>query len=59
MKKGVKPNYDGTLPTKPEDEGHTYEFIGWDKEVTAVTSDDTYTAKFNQILKKFFLVVVP
>ena len=42
---GVMP----TIPTdvkKPGDTNNEYKFIGWDKEVTAVTKAETYTAVF-------------
>ena len=42
VKKGVLPTYDSETPKR---EG--YEFVGWDPELTEVTADVTYVAKFN------------
>ena len=43
--RGSMPSYDGT-PTKAETPYYSYAFVGWDKELTAVTGDVTYTAQF-------------
>ena len=44
----------GATPVVPstdraDDNEFTYEFVGWDKEITNVTGDATYTATFNKI----------
>jgi len=39
-------------PTKAEDDDWTYEFIGWDHEVKAITSDVIYKAVYAKTLKK-------
>lgn len=41
------PTYDGAIPIKERDHFNEYNFIGWDKKITKVTSDVTYTAVFN------------
>ena len=45
---GTVPTYDGETPTKAEETRYTYSFIGWDKDVTAVSGDVTYTAQFEK-----------
>lgn len=40
------PTYDGETPVKPESTDTEYAFAGWDKEITAVTEDTTYTATY-------------
>ena len=47
---GDVPAYNGT-PTKAETPYYTYAFTGWDKELTAVTGDVTYTAQFQAVGK--------
>lgn len=36
-------------PVRAEDEHGTYEFVGWDREVTACAGDATYTAIFEMV----------
>ena len=50
-KKGEKPKYTGEIPAKAETSRYTYEFDGWDPEISEATSDVTYTAKFKAIGK--------
>lgn len=42
---GMTPSFDGT-PYKSPDKDYSYIFTGWDKEITPVTGDVTYTAQF-------------
>lgn len=44
---GLTPSYDGSTPTKPQDNTYTYTFNGWSPSVTTVTGNQTYTAQFS------------
>ena len=46
-------------PTRADDELYTYVFLGWDKEIRAVTSDITYTARYAAVLKEYTVTVEP
>ena len=43
---GAIPIYNGTTPTKTEDEKYTYMFKGWTPEIVPVVEDATYTATY-------------
>lgn len=55
-KKGTIPTYDGIIPTKESTTQYSYEFIGWDKEISAVTNDITYTAKYKEEINKYEVI---
>lgn len=46
---GTLPSYDGETPVKAADAEFAYDFAGWDKEISEVTGDVTYTATFFSI----------
>ena len=46
MEYGATPVYGGVTPTRASDSKNAYTFSGWDKAITAVTGDVTYTAQF-------------
>ena len=43
---GETPAYTAAIPERPADSDSVYTFSGWDKELTAVTKDCTYTAVY-------------
>lgn len=48
---GTMPTYNGVAPTRSEDSGFTYDFIGWAPDISHVTGDVTYVAQYNPIRK--------
>lgn len=44
---GATPSYDGSAPTRPDDEEYTYTWSGWDPEVVPATANQTYTANYS------------
>ena len=42
-------------PTKESTAEYTYTFAGWNKEITAVTGNETYTATFNTIKNSYII----
>ncbi len=49
---GTTPKYDGSTPSKAETDEFTYEFVGWQPEISMVTKDIDYTAVFKAIPKE-------
>lgn len=45
--------YRGVTPTKPSTEGSTYKFTGWEGDLTYITSNRTFKAKFSESIKQF------
>ena len=50
---GTVPTYDSDEPVKDADAQYTYTFIGWDKDISEVTGDVTYTAVFDSIVNEY------
>ena len=45
---GERPTYNGAQPTRPSTSEYVYTFDGWTPNITNVTADVTYTAKFTE-----------
>ena len=52
VKEGEQAIYSGATPTKAEDDEFTYEFEGWDKDLTSITADVTTTATYKAVAKE-------
>ena len=48
VKYGDAPSYNGSTPTKPDDEGYYYTFKGWSPTVSDVTGNQTYVAEYTK-----------
>ena len=46
------PVYTGETPTRPEDDEYTYVFDGWNPQLSIVTADASYVAKYRSIRKE-------
>ena len=55
---GTLPTYSGSVPTKTEDTGFTYEFDKWSPEIHYVNNNQTYTAQFKAIPKSFTIIIL-
>lgn len=51
---GTLPSYAGT-PTRPADAEHSYTFSGWNKTISTVTGEATYTAQYNGTTNSYTL----
>ena len=50
---GVAPVYTGEMPSRPATAEYSYTFVGWDKPLSAVTADETYTAQYDSVRNKY------
>ena len=53
VKYGTTPTYNSAEPTKAATDQHTYSFAGWSPEIESVKGDVTYTAQFDENLRKY------
>ena len=51
VREGRAAVYEGETPTKPEDEEYTYEFDGWDQDLSSINSEMIAKAKFKRTSK--------
>ena len=54
---GDVPVYIGETPTKDSDVKYTYTFKGWSPPISAITSNQYYTALFTETLNKYTITV--
>ena len=60
VNRGTTPSYTGATPTKNSTSiQEMYQFSGWDKTFSAITSDTTYTAQFKTVPREYEIVVYP
>ena len=52
------PTYTGETPTKASDGQYTYTFKGWEPEISEVTDEATYTAKFESKVRQYAIKFV-
>ncbi len=52
---GKMPSYIGDMPIKNSDVEYSYNFIGWDSEISEVDDNKVYNAKFESILNKYII----
>ena len=50
---GTTPTFNGENPSKPDTVSKTYKFDGWTPEISEVTGDVSYTAKFKEETRKY------
>lgn len=54
----MTPSYKGATPTKARTDEYSYTFTGWDKTISSVTQDVTYTAQFSSIKNRYTIKFV-
>lgn len=55
---GTMPSYDSKVPEKTPTVQYTYVFDGWTTEVSVVTGDVTYTAKYREVLNSYTVTFI-
>lgn len=55
---GSIPVYSGVTPFKTPTAQYSYTFAGWDKPLSTVTDDVTYTATYNSKLNEYYITFV-
>ncbi|MCQ2122196.1 MAG: hypothetical protein MJY78_10280, partial [Fibrobacter sp.] len=52
---GEIPSYNGKIPEKMPTDSSVFKFVGWNSEIQLVVGNTIYTAKFEEIKKKFIV----
>ena len=52
---GEMASYNGNEPTREKDAQYSYIFRGWDKPISSVVGDITYTANYNNTVNKYIV----
>ena len=55
VKYNTMPKYLGSTPSREKTDYYTYDFAGWSPDLTSVTEDVTYLAKFTQTDRKYII----
>ncbi len=53
---GTMPQYKGKIPAREGTTEYSYTFIGWDKEITNVSSNTEYTATYSSVKNKYKVI---
>ena len=56
IEEGEIPEYTGVTPTRSDDDGFTYTFIGWSPTIVAATEDATYTATYEASPLQYYTI---
>ena len=58
IRKGENVTYGGQTPTREATAQYSFEFKGWDKPLTNINTDTSFTAQYNEILREYTITFV-